>query len=373
MSLAPKVKGWCPGAYRPMMSGDGLVVRVRPVLARFEAGVLAQICALAEAHGNGILELTNRANLQLRGVREERLEALLDGLGALGVLDADPALEGRRNILTAPFYAENDLTVRLAEELRARLVELPALPAKFGFAVDTGETRLLAEASADIRIERSQDGMIVRADGSVTGVTVDEGGAIDRVIALATWFAETAPSGTKRMAKLLDHIALPAKSSGTAPVPPSPLPSLGPSPLGQLVALPFGQIDASALAEILPCMTALRITPWRIALFEGARDVTHPALITDPTDPLLHVDACPGAPRCAHASVDTHQIARALAPHMTARLHVSGCEKGCARNAPTDTTLVGRNGRFDIVRSGTAQATPTLRGLTPDALRKELS
>jgi precorrin-3B synthase len=25
----PLVKGWCPGALRPMLSGDGLVVRVR--------------------------------------------------------------------------------------------------------------------------------------------------------------------------------------------------------------------------------------------------------------------------------------------------------------------------------------------------------
>ena len=25
-----EIKGWCPGALRPMLSGDGLVVRVRP-------------------------------------------------------------------------------------------------------------------------------------------------------------------------------------------------------------------------------------------------------------------------------------------------------------------------------------------------------
>ena len=29
---APIVQGWCPGAHRPMMSGDGLVVRVRLAL-----------------------------------------------------------------------------------------------------------------------------------------------------------------------------------------------------------------------------------------------------------------------------------------------------------------------------------------------------
>lgn len=371
---APSVKGWCPGAYHPMMSGDGLVVRVRPTLARFEAAVLAEICTLAARHGNGILEFTNRANLQLRGVTEDGLPALLDGLDALGVLDEDPSLEGRRNIVTSPFYAPGDLTARLSSGLRARLTELPALPAKFGFAVDTGGRRLLASASADIRLERSLDGaLIIRADGAETGVMVDEDAAIDAAIALAHWFVQTAPSGTKRMARLLDHTALPAEWTGAAPVPASATPTLGTTDIGQLVAVPFGQIDASALGEILPATNALRITPWRIALLEGTHDITHPALITDPNDPLLHVDACPGAPRCAQASVNTHQIARALAPHMTARLHVSGCEKGCARASPTATTLVGRNGRFDIVRGGTAQATPTLRGLTAADLLKELS
>ncbi len=175
------------------------------------------------------------------------------------------------------------------------------------------------------------------------------------------------------MAKLLAQVALPDEWSGTAPVPTSPPPKLGPSGLGQLVALPFGQIEAGALVEVLEGATAIRLTPWRTILLEGAWGTTHPTVLTDPADPLLKIDACPGAPRCAHASVDTHATARALARHITNRLHVSGCEKGCARAAPTALTLVGRNGRFDIVRDGTAQATPTLRGLTPDALINELT
>ena len=31
---APQVFGWCPGALRPMMSGDGLVVRLRVPMGR---------------------------------------------------------------------------------------------------------------------------------------------------------------------------------------------------------------------------------------------------------------------------------------------------------------------------------------------------
>ena len=34
---AAAIKGWCPGALRPMQSGDGLVVRVRPFGGRLEA------------------------------------------------------------------------------------------------------------------------------------------------------------------------------------------------------------------------------------------------------------------------------------------------------------------------------------------------
>ena len=32
-AIAPRRKGWCPGALRPMETGDGLLVRVRDVRA----------------------------------------------------------------------------------------------------------------------------------------------------------------------------------------------------------------------------------------------------------------------------------------------------------------------------------------------------
>ena len=32
-----EIKGWCPSALRPMQSGDGLVVRVRPRGGRLSA------------------------------------------------------------------------------------------------------------------------------------------------------------------------------------------------------------------------------------------------------------------------------------------------------------------------------------------------
>ena len=45
------VKGWCPGALRPMASGDGLVLRIRPRLAELSADQMRGIAAAALTHG----------------------------------------------------------------------------------------------------------------------------------------------------------------------------------------------------------------------------------------------------------------------------------------------------------------------------------
>ncbi len=56
-------------------------------------------------------------------------------------------------------------------------------------------------------------------------------------------------------------------------------------------------------------------------------------------------------------------------------LHVSGCAKGCAHAGPAALTLVGRDGRYDLVRNGRAGDAPTLTGLSVEqivaALRAE--
>ena len=60
------IKGWCPGALRPMASGDGLVLRIRARNGRLTPDQAQGIAGLARQHGNGLIDLTSRANLQLR-------------------------------------------------------------------------------------------------------------------------------------------------------------------------------------------------------------------------------------------------------------------------------------------------------------------
>ena len=63
------------------------------------------------------------------------------------------------------------------------------LPEKFGFAIDCGAERVLAQAPADIRLERGVDGgLIARADGASLGRSVTRLDAIETVLSLAAWF-----------------------------------------------------------------------------------------------------------------------------------------------------------------------------------------
>ncbi len=367
---APIVQGWCPGAHRPMMSGDGLVVRVRPRLARLSAAQALGLCELAERFGNGTIDLTNRANLQLRGVKEADHQPLLAELAALDLLDAEPGIEVRRNILVSPLYETGDLTARLTQQLINRLGDLPALPAKFGFAVDTGPKRLLAGDSADIRLETGAEGLILRADGCETGCRVTEADAIDRAIALAEWFAEHITPETRRMARVVAAQGLPQDWQGSAPAAIGAPLQPGACALGALYGAAFGQLPARRLFGLIEDTgaSALRVTPWRLILLEGGAAIPASAFVTDGTDPLMTTDACPGAPFCPQAQVETREIARALAPRVNGSLHVSGCTKGCARMGAADVTLVGRNGRFDLVKQGRAGDEPSQHGLTEETL-----
>jgi precorrin-3B synthase len=368
------IKGWCPSALRPMLSGDGLLVRVRARGGRLCASQATAIADLAERHGNGFIDVTARANLQIRGVREQGYEALISALAALDLIDTDVDTEGHRNILVAPFWRDGDETQSLATELERALSATPlGLPQKFGFAVDCGTKRVLAHSSADVRIERgATGGLIVRADGAQQGRAVASGEAVEVALVLAKWFVASggAKGGRGRMAAHVGSGASPplGLAGDASPAPAMLLPSPCLHRTGALVGLAFGQMTSATLKFLATLAPGLRMTPWRMILIEGLGEMPrHDGLVTRADDPLLRVVACTGAPACAEAHVETRRLAAALAPGLPAgaRLHVSGCAKGCAQPGRSAITLVGTAGGLDLVRDGTTRDPPTLRGLSP--------
>lgn len=373
-----QIKGWCPGALRPMAASDGLVVRIRPHAGRLSMAQAQGVAALAQRYASPWLELTNRANLQLRGVDVACHAPLLDGLRALGLLDHDAAAEARRNVQVQPLWTEGDLTQALALQLGELLAreDGPALPAKFGFAVDTGALPRLREAYADVRLERLAGGVLVYADGATAGVVVAPADAPAQAIALARWFldASGAPEGRGRMAALLAHRDLPAGWQQT-PVPAHGARALapGPQPGGTLVGLAFGLVQASTLAALGAC-GALRLTPWRSLLVEGTLPLPDRAeLITEAGDWRLRITACTGAPGCGQALAPTRDLAMALAGVVPSGqlLHVSGCAKGCAHPKAATTVVAAAQG-YNLIRFGTAAGVPDHQGLDRPALEQLL-
>lgn len=376
------IKGWCPSALRPMPSGDGLVVRLRPRGGRLSSAQAAGIAGLSARHGNGLLDLTGRANLQIRGVTEKSHDELIEGLDRLALVDAELQSETQRNILVAPFWRDSDDTSALAAELEEALAARRlGLPEKFGFAIDCGVGRVLAQAPADIRLERGAvGGLIARADGASLGRSVARLDAIDTVLSLAAWFVASrgAQNGRGRMAAhIVDGARLPDDLVGdTVPAATVSMPHPGLRDGGALVGLAFGQLQSATLAHLATLAPGLRMTPWRMIFLEGSREMPgHEGLVTHANDPLLRVIACTGAPICPEAFAETRELAATLAPHIPAdaKLHVSGCAKGCAHAGAAAITLVGTPGGFDLVRGGSPRDIPGMRGLSREEILADRS
>ena len=362
------IKGWCPTALRPMLSGDGFLVRIRPPMARLTPFQARGLAEASQRHGNGVIDLSARGSLQLRGVKQASHPALIDDLSDLGLVapTESPAL------LITPFWTNHDGTEALVTTLTKVLQNAPPLPDKFGFAVDTGPHPVLTRISADIRLERDATGrLILRPDGAEMGRQISDD--LTDVLDLTRWFLATGgtQNGRGRMAPHIARIG-PPDGYTLKPATEAPRPTVGPTDLGTLTAPEFGQLRAETLADL--ATHAIRITPWRMLLIEGPTPDL-PGLITDPDDPRLRITACAGSPFCPQAHQPTRALARQLAPLIPKgqHLHLSGCAKGCAHPAAADLTLTGDPDGYRLIRNGKASEIGELTGRSYHAISTILS
>ena len=416
MTAEALVKGWCPGALRPMESGDGLLVRIRITGGILKAEHAQVIAASAMRYGNGLIDLSGRANIQIRGVSGGQWPHLIADLSRHGLLDDDAEAEAVRNVIASPLAGLDPsawIDIRaLVKTLEHRLISdraLHALPGKFGFLVDDGGAFSLGDQNADIAFEAIQENgtiyFVVRIGQDDTAGIIGIDSVCDTAAALAHAFIDASRASAttyKRMVtwvaewgadRILNSVGIetiavkPRRSTGLLPF---GYYSLGDSGFLGLGA-PFGRWSANGLAalgDIAVTMGSgeLRLTPWRAILIPGLRQADADAtiakvgnaFITRSDDPRLQIIACAGKPSCRNATVNTHQDALGFATLQNlvkksgTRLHVSGCEKGCARPAATEAVLVGRNGVYDLVLNGKASDRPTMTGLDEAMVRRTL-
>ena len=185
MSL-PAPKGWCPSLFEPMASGDGLLVRVKPPTGALPAPAARALATAASRWGNGVVEATSRASLQIRGLSAEGVEPFAAAMVAAGIASADPDVERRRSVLATPLAGDDPSAnpgaapvAAALERMLAAETRLSALPPKFGFLVDGGGVLGLAGVAADIRVRLLGDLCEVAVDGSALVAT---GGAAEAAV-----------------------------------------------------------------------------------------------------------------------------------------------------------------------------------------------
>jgi len=392
-------RGVCPGLSAPLPTGDGLLVRMRPLDA-MPIAAFSRLCALAAEHGNGIVEITARGSIQVRGLSAASAPRFAADVAALGIAAQDGV-----PILTNPLagLAPDDIidAVAFAAELRRALARqsfAAKLSPKISVAIDGGGAFTLDAVAADIRLRAAQ-----RHAEQIFQISV--GGDAASAAPLG-WVA--VGDGTEAATRLLDELAKRGRNArareivrneGIAPFhaavadllrgeatpsvtqPPSEV--IGTHRLrdGSYacgVALPFGHADASLLQRLIQsaeqaAASGVIAAPGRTLIAVGLA----PAKVSDFTiqaeqlgfiaragDPRRCVIACAGAPFCTSGQIATRAIAPRIA-ETAARLdagfvtiHLSGCAKGCAHPKKAELTIVGSPQGCALVADGSTQDAP---------------
>ena len=410
---APTVRGRCPSLMAPMEAGDGLLVRVKPRAATLAAEQADAVSEASRRFGNGVVELTNRGHLQIRGLSETGVEGLCRSMAEIGLAGASPRAEAVRNVLADPL-GPDDPNARfdshdLARRLSLVLEDDPALhdlPDKFGILVDAGIALPLAGCTADIAVRSEGGGATVSLDGGDRSLPLAVGDAEDAVCRLLSAFlswledrdgrdapqlprmktmvAACGADGVFRTAGLHGKTRPDVRAGGPAI---RPLPGFVQTADGLrgcfLLGAPFGGIEAEGLADLAEMARifsdgTIRVSPWKAAVLCGVSRADAPALrgraakagfVVEPDDPRARIVACAGRPRCASAEADTRADATlvAAADRMPEGvLHVSGCAKGCAHPSPAAVVLVATPRGYDLIRHGRPGDAPERAGMTPE-------
>jgi precorrin-3B synthase len=205
----------CPGALRLHAAADGPLARVRLPGGLLTGRQLSVIRELAEAWGDGHVELTSRANLQLRALTGAPAADLAAGLRAAGLLPSQTH-ELVRNI-AAPSLSPPSTRALVADLDRGLCAddELATLPGRFLFAVDDGD----AAQSADVAAVPAGDQVAILVAGEDAGLRVAPADVVPALLAAAHAFLDERAAQTIHSEQSAPH-SLPDEPPSQAGGPP---------------------------------------------------------------------------------------------------------------------------------------------------------
>jgi precorrin-3B synthase len=391
----------CPGAVHAIAADDGALARVRVPGGYLDTAAMDALAAIAERFGDGELDITARANVQLRGLCERDLDAIATALAAAGLLPS-VAHERVRNIVANPFAGFDpneriDVRPLVAALDRALVADaaLSALPPKFLFAFDGGgrgaDTRGADIAAYAFEADAAPRFAISLA-GEASTFEVDADEVVTVMLALArralalaeetgcapgTWRLRTLPRGLERIpaqpvayarSTAVERRAL---SSRETDAPLGVFASADPDRLSLVPSISLGRVSAAqahALAQLASDHGAdLRLGCWRgvaiggfprAALTRAQGMLLAAGMPLDARDGFAGVAACAGRGACDAALADVRADAAAYAALVASsaetrwNVNFAGCEKRCAMRRGAEADLVATASGYDVWLSG---------------------
>ena len=395
----------CPGVLHAVQAKDGLLIRIRVPGGLIEADQLRVIAGLSRDFADGTIELTSRANLQLRAIQRRDLSLVVDSIAKVGLLPS-PQHDRVRNIVTSPFAGldreelldPRPLILELDRQLRSEPIFANLHP-KFSFAIHGGPRRFSRDLD-DIALEaadfNSAPHFHLSLGGSSTGFVVKRSDAVDCILAVTRLCIRLAhecdsPVRAKAVVKnpdALKHIsyALPRLLTPTSVAPPSH--TVNEAPVGVLPTTQDERVNiipSVALGRLNPEQARyladtsnewggdLRLAPWRGIVLgsmpKRAADkiVNHlPSigLSCEGRDGFQGIAACAGMTGCDASLADVRRDAASLAQRLSGRavpsgwtVNLSGCDKRCARRQGATAELVAGLSGYSLNIAGRCVAT----------------
>ena len=192
-------RGACPALSAPMQTGDGLLVRLNPVAGGLSPKALIGLCKAALRHGNGVVEVTARGSLQIRGLTPESAALLAAEVDALGI-----AVRTGVPVQTGPLAGLDPDEIAdptpLAENIRSA-IEAAGLEGRLGpkvsVVVDGGGRSGMEDIAADVRLTAVREG-----SNTLWQISIDGDAATAKPLALLNY-----PAAVDACIKILQAIA----------------------------------------------------------------------------------------------------------------------------------------------------------------------
>jgi len=370
----------CPGIHTLAEMKDGFLARIRVPGGQLKTENLRQIARITQKYGSGIIDLTNRANLQIRSLKKQHQQNLISDLLACDLITKDPEHDRLRNIVIDPLSGLVNEVIDCGALVRHLDHSLSLLPCKaqispkFSIVLDGGGPSQISGIGHDLAFVAKKGSnpadplFELLITGHKTLITLKASELTDKTMSWINTLVDLAKPDALRMKNLVQShglktiLAQLTKTQTNKEIESGPKKTVVPlagfcrqknteqvainltSPTGRL--FDFQMLGLAELAEHYSETDEIRLTSWQSVILphinqdhicEVWEKSEALGLLTQEVEQNLQILSCAGSEGCSKGGFETKiralEIREALSdmafPNLTT-IHLSACEKGCA-------------------------------------------